>query len=609
MLIPRTKDFHHGLLAISVAYVAAVAWFYYPVTAREAPIQRLYRSAGAQFDGEHANASVVELGLFAHLLVAALEFFPELPVDYGDQELFLEHFRSLAETGPATQASSRQPNIVVVLSESLFDPRRLNVTIEPTVLTGLDALATQADFHGTLGVHSIGGGTVQAEYSFLTGIPTSIIGQGGQWPFSSLVTKSSWSLAKHLKSIGYRTVAVYPTSGSLFNASRAYRLLGFDEFIDVRQFDPEEDFGTRYVTDAAIARKVVESVGGGDQPVFVMALTMETHGPWSFSESAGERRPRIEGNLSDGNRDTLEDYVHRLRSVEGLATTIHEYLDAQDRPFVFSLFGDHLPAMFEVFDEVGFQDDLIEWIDPLYQTPYFVIGNTETIAEPRERHVDVSFLGSLVLDAAGVNSGEYFRMSSAYREFCGGSFTSCRSGDEYERSYVQVLYEALRAQLREDRARGAVATRAMMPTYRVGDVIRADSEHFGAGWSDESWGAWTIGPSAHLDLRLQSLPAEDLVLAARIRLSFALDHVRLSLNGEPLVTWNYTRVMGQHVRQVIIPADRVPADGSLRIRFDVTNPRSPQELGTGQDERRLGVALFGIRLCERSAAECLVPAS
>jgi hypothetical protein len=65
----------------------------------------------------------------------------------------------------------------------------------------------------------------------------------------------------------------------------------------------------------------------------------------SFSESAGERRHRIEGNLSDGNRDTLEDYVHRLRSVEGLATAIHEYLDAQDRPFVFSLFGDHLPAM------------------------------------------------------------------------------------------------------------------------------------------------------------------------------------------------------------------------------------------------------------------------
>ena len=139
-------------LAIGAMYIATVAWFYYPVTSREAPIQRLYRTAGAEFDGDHPNVSVTELGLFAHLLVAAPEFFPELPVDYGDRALFLEHFRSTAGTEPASRASSPQPNIVVVLSESFFDPRRLNVSIEPTVLTQLDDLANQADYHGTLTV-------------------------------------------------------------------------------------------------------------------------------------------------------------------------------------------------------------------------------------------------------------------------------------------------------------------------------------------------------------------------------------------------------------------------------------------------------------------------
>ena len=595
-------------LAIGAVYVAAVTWFYYPVTSRDAPIQRLYRTAGAEFDGEYPNDSVVELGLFAHLLVAALEFFPELPIDYGDRDLFLEHFQATAATGPPTPASSPQPNIVVVLSESLFDPRGLNVSIEPTLLTELDELANHADYHGTLRVHTIGGGTVRAEYSLLTGIPTSIIGQGGQWPFSSLVTESTWSLAKHLKSIGYRTVAVYPAPGSLFNARRAYRLLGFDEFIDIRQFDPEGDFGTRYVTDAAIARKVVQSVGDGDQPVFVMALTMETHGPWSLGAWADERRYRVTGSLSADNRDALEDYVHRLRTVEGLATTIHEYLAAQDRPFVFSLFGDHLPAMFEVFEEVGFRDDLSDWINPRFQTPYFVTGNTDAITEPRERHVDVSFLGSLVLDAAGVNSGEFFRMSSTYREFCGGSFGSCREGQRYQQSYVQILFDRLREQLRDDRARGVVATNAMMPTYRLGDIVRVGSEHFGAGWAPESWGAWTVDPAAHLNLRLQSVPADGLVMAARVRLSRTLDSARILINGEPLVTWSFGP-SAPHLRQVIIPADRIPADGSLRLTFDLTVPWSPRELGIGSDERRLGVALYGIRLCERSAGECLVPES
>ena len=252
-------------LAIGAVYVAAITWFYYPVTSRDAPIQRLYRTAGAEFNGEHPNDSVVELGLFAHLLVAALEFFPELPIDYGDRDLFLEHFQATAATGPPTPASSPQPNIVVVLSESLFDPRGLNVSIEPTVLTELDELAKHADYHGTLRVHTIGGGTVRVEYSLLTGIPTSIIGQGGQWPFSSLVTESTWSLAKHLKSIGYRTVAVYPAPGSLFNARRAYRLLGRDlELRTVGATSPAGDHPGRPDT----SRRIVETDVQPHGPVF-----------------------------------------------------------------------------------------------------------------------------------------------------------------------------------------------------------------------------------------------------------------------------------------------------------------------------------------------------
>jgi len=233
---------------------------------------------------------------------------------------------------------------------------------------------------------------------------------------------------------------------------------------------------------------------------------------------------------------------------------------------------------------------------------------TLAITEPHERHVDVSFLGSLVLDAAGVNSGEFFRMSSTYREFCGGSFGSCREGERYQQSYVQILFDFLREQLRDDRARGAVATNAMMPTYRLGDIVRVGSEHFGAGWANESWGAWTVAPVAHLDLRLQSVPADDLVMAARVRLSRTLDSAQILINGEPLATWSFGP-SAPHLRQVIIPADRIPADGSLRLTFNLTVPYSQRELGIGSEERRLGVALYGIRLCQRSAGECLVPES
>jgi hypothetical protein len=102
------------------------------------------------------------------------------------------------------------------------------------------------------------------------------------------------------------------------------------------------------------------------------------------------------------------------------------------------------------------------------------------------------------------------------------------------------------------------------------------------------------------------VPDEDLVVAFRMRLSRVLHSARVLINGEPLVTWD-RGPSAPRLRQIVIPADRIPADGSLRVTFEVTAPWSPRELGFGTYDRRLGVALYGVRLCERSEGECLVP--
>ena len=185
------------------------------------------------------------------------------------------------------------------------------------------------------------------------------------------------------------------------------------------------------MTDAAIGRKVLQVVRDSTAPVFVFALTMETHGPWSFRESAEARRYRLDGRLGPENTDVLEGYVHRLPSVERLAETLQRSLGEQDRPFVFSLFGDHLLALFDVFIESGFEGGRGSIVDPLFETPYFVVGNASSGVEPGVQDLDVSLLGSLGLDVAGLGGDEAFRMSSSFRELCGGRVESCRAGDVY----------------------------------------------------------------------------------------------------------------------------------------------------------------------------------
>ncbi|MDG2039521.1 MAG: LTA synthase family protein [Ilumatobacter sp.] len=586
------------------AGLAFIFWFFYPVTSANAPVQRLYRAAGATFDGLHPNDSVAAMGLFSHLLVAAPEFFPRLPTEHGEAALFHDYFQGLKAPEPV---AGPQPDIVVVLGESLFDPRRLNIPIDPAPLTTLDAFSSDADYHGTFKVHTVGGGTVLTEYSVLTGIPTNILGQSGSWPFYSLVTGSTWSLARQLGSLGYRTVAIYPVSGSLFNARIAYEFLGFDEFLDRSDFDLDQDIGRYYITNDAIARKVLEVIEESDVPVFVWALTMETHGPWSFWDSREPQRYRVGGDIDSQQRDMLTDYIHRLPKLEALATTLVQHLDDSDRPFVFSLFGDHLPAMFDLFDNVGFKEDAGVWGDPLTETPYFIRGNVKN-TEPNEAHVDVSFLGSLVLEAAGLDGGDFFEMSGAYRQLCRGTFERCNAGDEYRDAYIQILYDFLRDQLATDRARGAVAAREYAPPYRLDDLIESGSEFFGGGWSTpESWGMWTVAASAIVSLRVEDPGTEDLLFAARIRNGATVTGAELRVNGQPLDSWDFDGQVSPHIRTVVIPAEIVPLDGTLRIEIATRDFESVGPSGE-TDSRRLGVAVFGIRVCQGDDKPCDVPA-
>ena len=584
------------------AYVGVLVWGLLPLASAEAPIQRVFAAAGATVSEADPRLSVVQAGLFMHLLVAAPGFFPDLPAVYGDDRPFRDYYRAVSPAAPPELAApDTLPDIVVVLAESLFDPRRLRLEVEPEPLRVLDRLSAEARVSGTLGVHTVGGGTVRAEYSFLTGIPTSLLGQAGRWPFHSLVTESTWSIPRYLHARGYRTVAVYPVDGSLFNARPAYRLLGFDEIVDRWSFEGPEETRGPIVRDAAIAERVRQIVDDSDEPVFVMALTMDTHGPWSFERARTPRRYRVASPLSPERVDVIEGYLHRLPSVEQLAASLIDHLESQARPFVFALFGDHLPAMSDLFDDVGFRPDAPTRGRPRFETPYFVTTNVAGTLARARRSIDIGLLGSLVLDAAGVNGDEFFGMSGAYRDLCDGSFDSCPRGEHYRRSYVQILYDELADGLTRDRLQGHVMARSLIPEYRVGDLLRPGSEHYGAGWAPESWGVWSVDRSAFVNLHMAESPSEALEITARVRPFRTVDEATISVNGQLVDTWSFGADESERTRVAVVPADLVRDDGYVRIRFDVRTPASPRALGLGWDTRTLGIALSDLRVARHGS--------
>ena len=95
----------------------------------------------------------------------------------------------------------------------------------------------------------------------------------------------------------------------------------------------------------------------------------------------------------------------------------------------------HSPPLREDFLKTGFDSGLKA---PLYKSFYMLRGAFGNIGADFP-FLDLSYLPSLVIDHAGIDGGEYFRVSSAMRDLCEGRFADCRADENLVRSYFTYL--------------------------------------------------------------------------------------------------------------------------------------------------------------------------
>lgn len=178
-----------------------------------------------------------------------------------------------------------RPDLVVVQSESFFDPREICAGIREEVLAEFDQLDSEAWFSGPLSVPAWGANTVRSEFAFLSGANESLLGVHRFNPYRQICRAKITTLASHLRASGYRTVCIHPYPASFYRRERVFPHLGFDEFIDIQEFSGAERFGP-YVSDAAVTSKVRQVLAEADQPLFIFVITMENHGPLHLESPA-----------------------------------------------------------------------------------------------------------------------------------------------------------------------------------------------------------------------------------------------------------------------------------------------------------------------------------
>ena len=288
-------------------------------------------------------------------------------------------------------ATSVCPHLVSVQSESFFDPRGLFSGIHSSTLVEFDKLKKSALVHGRLKVPAWGANTVRSEFAFLSGVSAVSLGVHRFNPYRKMVAWGVPTLASYLKQMGYRTICVHPYPAGFYGRDKIYPMMGFDEFIDIREFASADRSGA-YVGDVAVAEKIASILDSVTEPVFIHAITMENHGPLHLEKASPADVASLYSQPPPPGCNDLTIYLKHLRNADRMMSMLKDTMTKLNRPASLCWFGDHVPIMESVYNVLGLPDG---------QTEFLIWQNAQS-TEPEVKNLEARELGANWLQRVGL---------------------------------------------------------------------------------------------------------------------------------------------------------------------------------------------------------------
>lgn len=247
-----------------------------------------------------------------------------------------------------------RPDIVIIQSESLFEPSQLCGFADKPVLQRIAAVAPSLP--GNLHVPVFGGHTLQTEFETISGAPISYY-PGSQFAYYELVDHPIDALPRVLHRLGYTTVAMHPNRRGFWRRDTAMPEMGFGTFQDIGSFLYPRDFSERgHVTDAALTRAILSELDAATGPTFVMAVSMDNHGPWGQFAPKDDSQLGLPEKVTGEARAELADYVAHAIDADKAYGFLLDALKRRARPAIVLFYGDHLPALPPVYGQLCFKD-------------------------------------------------------------------------------------------------------------------------------------------------------------------------------------------------------------------------------------------------------------
>jgi phosphoglycerol transferase MdoB-like AlkP superfamily enzyme len=308
----------------------------------------------------------------------------------------------IAASMQASAGNTQKPDIVVILSESFFDPTIMKGYPPGTDLTPNLHRLEQYGTSGWLHVPTFGGGTIRTEFEVLTGLSLRYFPQV-QFPYLQIHQKRIPGIVRTLARDGYETLAVHGNSPGFWNRTEAFKELSFDKFISIGDFPPDDDATDgKYMSDKAFTDEVLRQLPDSGPPRFVLGISIEAHGPYDqdfgIDTRARDAIPVPKGVTDPEAKRELQNYIYHMQHADQQLGRLVDTLAKRNRRTLIVFFGDHLPALVPAFQEAGFQngDGFLE------QTPPYLLIDTAHMQQAAHRNAAAWELPGMLLAQAGL---------------------------------------------------------------------------------------------------------------------------------------------------------------------------------------------------------------
>ncbi len=303
-------------------------------------------------------SNYVDNGFVGGFTINVLSLNVEMPDGYSEQTVddILSDYTYIEATDEFTS-----PDIIVILSESFWDPKLLPGSsfydtdgneIDP--ISNFEEIASRDGvISGMMANTALGGGTVRPEFEVLTGLSTDYL-PSGSIPYQ-YVDEQTDSFPALYKSLGYTTYGVHSYLPAFYARNTGYPKIGIDnlnfeqEIYDYSDSNPDWQWtlSGKHISDMSLMEYIEHLLDDNtDSPAFVMGISMEAHQPYETKYSEDELEViAYNDSLSEDALLPFRNFTMAMYNADKALAQLVDYIDSRENDTILVYFGDHLPTL------------------------------------------------------------------------------------------------------------------------------------------------------------------------------------------------------------------------------------------------------------------------